>query len=206
MSLDTGIAILSLADVKSYIEGSTTGATTYDERYNQIINDLSAMFNTYTGRYLLQTAYTSSGVGYEYYDGNGADTIFLNQWPLSTSMTIWIDNDRNFTTDLQVPSSDLRIWTGERDGGRVTLYNEIFKTGSRNIQVSYIGGYGSTSIPYDLRRAAREMAVFMWNRESFKDRIGIRSETAEGMSRTFETDMPWSVKKTLDLYRNYRYG
>jgi hypothetical protein len=211
MSLDTGIALLTLADVKSYIEGSTTGTTTHDEQYNQIINDLSAMFNDYTQRYLLQTAYTSSGVGYEYYDGNGADTLFLNNWPLTTSMTIWIDNDRAFTTDTIVPSSDLRVWTGEKGAGRVTLYNEIFKTGVQNIQVSYTAGYSVSTtltplVPYSLKRAAREMARFLWNREENADRIGIRSESAEGMSRTFETNMPWSVQKVLDLYRNYRNG
>jgi hypothetical protein len=197
MSLDTGIALLTVAELKSYFEGSSSGSTTYDGKYADLINDVSEFFNNYTHRHLLKQDFT------EYYDGHGMNTLYLNNFPVSTSgVAICIDNSRLFTTDLNVSTSDILVYNEE---ARLTLRNAIFKSGDQNIKIAYTAGYGSTAIPYALKRAAKEMCQFFYSREQKRDKIGIRQESAEGFSRTFETDMPWSVKQILEGYRDWGY-
>jgi hypothetical protein len=202
MSLDTTINIITLGDLKQYIEGSTTGSSTYDERYNQLINGVSGFFNMHCDHTLKMTTY-SSGVEPDY-DGNGTAHLYLRNFPVSTSgVAVLIDNDWQWTTDTIVPTSDISVY---RDDGHIFLKGEIFKTGHQNVRVLYAAGYTDTSMPYDLKRAALELCQFYWNRETKKDRIGVRNESFEGGSRSFETDMPWSVIKLLEHHRSPRYG
>lgn len=106
--MDTSINLLTLGEVKSYIEGSTTGSTTYDGNYGNIIDAVSLYFNNYTGRHLKSSTFT------EYYDGNDDKDLVLNQYPItSTSVTVTIDPTYAFTTDLTVDSTDIRIYADE---------------------------------------------------------------------------------------------
>jgi hypothetical protein len=118
-------------------------------------------------------------------------------------MVINIDSDWNFTTDTIVPSSDVSTY---REDGHIYLKGEVFENGKQNIRVTYSAGYTSENMPYDVKRAAMELCQFYWNRETKKDRIGVRNESFEGGSRSFETDMPWSVIKLLEHHRSPRYG
>ncbi len=203
MSLDTAINIVSLGDLKQFIEGATSGSTTYDENYNQLINGVSGFFNMHCDRVLKLTTYTSSGVEPDY-DGDGTAHLFLRNFPVSTSgVAVYIDNDWAFTTDTLVASSDVSV---NRSDGHIFLKGEIFKSGVQNVRVTYAAGYSSDAMPYDVKRAALELCQFYWNRENKKDRIGIRNESFEGGSRSFETDMPWSVIKLLEHHRSPSYG
>jgi len=195
--MDTGISLLTLAEVKSYIEGSTTGSTTYDANYGNIIDSVSLYFNNYTGRHLKSSTFT------EYYDGNDDRDLVLNQYPItSTSVTVTIDPVYLFTTDLTVDSSDIRIYADE---GRIWRYDGEFEEGNQNVKVVYTAGYTSSGMPGDLKRAALETALVFWNREDKKDRVGVRTESFEGGSRTYETDIPWGAKQVLDYYRCKRF-
>jgi hypothetical protein len=197
MSLDTGINIVSLAELKSFIEGNTSSSTEFDSRYEELINVASVMINNYTGRHIKASTFTSD------YDGPDSEELYLKNYPISsTALTVCIDENRAFTTDLNVTSTGIIIYYDE---GRIVLDNDWFDEGKANVRVAYTGGYSSSSMPYDLKRAACELATFFWGRESKRDRIGIRNESLEGQSRTFETDMPWSVKKILDNYREGRF-
>jgi hypothetical protein len=200
MSLDTAINIISLEELKTYFEGSTTGSTTNDEKLNQLINGVSDYFNKYCGRTIKLTEYSPELPDY---DGNGTANMYLNNWPISTSgATVYIDESWAFTTDTIATTSDINASTND---GRLH-YRGIFPAGYQNIRVYYSGGYSSSQMPHDLKRAAMEMCQFWWNRETKKDRVGVRNEQFEGGSRTFETDMPWSVVKVLEYYKGPRYG
>ena len=195
--MDTGISLLTLAEVKSYIEGSSTGTTTFDANYENIIDSVSLYFNNYTGRHLKASTFT------EYYDGNDDKDLVLNQYPItSTSVTVTIDPTYTFTTDLTVDSSDIRIYAAE---GRIWRYDGEFAEGNQNVKVVYTAGYTSSAMPGDLKRAALETALVFWNREDKKDRVGVRTESFEGGSRTYESDIPWGAKQVLDYYRCKRF-
>lgn len=197
--MDTGINLISLGELKAYVEGSTTGSTTYDANYEAVIDAVSSYFNNYTGRHLKSSTYA------EYYDGNGDNELHLNQFPItSTGITLYIlDDTRSATTDYQVDSTDIIIYPDE---GKIWLYDDTFSEGNRNVYVGYTAGYTSSGMPGDLKRAALETALVFWNREDKKDRVGVRTEAFEGGSRTYESDIPWGAKVVLDNYRCKRFA
>jgi hypothetical protein len=194
MPTDTDNALLSLSDGLDYLGlGTTTASTSYNDDVSSLINVVSLRFNTETGRKLKSRTYTA------YYDGNGKSDMYLPNWPLSsTTITITIDEDRAFTsTDDQVTSTDIILST---ESGRVRLDGDVFDLGERNVKVEYSAGY-STSDAYDLVHAAKEFLQVLWNRQTAKEPVNVRTESYEGISRTFEFEFPWSVKKILDMYR-----
>lgn len=192
---DTEIALMSLADAKEFV--GSTDTTDWDSIISGYINAASARFEAETGRSLKSRSWT------EYYDGNGTSELYLNNWPLSsTSITITIDADRAFTsTDDQVTSTDVMLDT---ELGRVWLDNKTFDSGTQNVKVEYTAGY-STDSEHALVEAAKDYVRLMWSRRvnGGGPAYGIRTESYEGVSRTYETDLPWSVKKVLDMYRGH---
>lgn len=197
MAVDSTISLCTLAEAKSFLQGSTTGSTTYDPRYELIIDSVSKRFNGEVGYCLKKNDYV------EDHDGNGTREMYLDRWPVSTSgVIVAIDDTYTFTTAYYVTSTDVRPYYAE---GKLYLYGDAFSEGRLNIRVTYAAGYSTSEIPADLKRAALETVQLFWNREEKRDRIGIRSESMEGGSRTFETDLPWSAKQVLDNYRCKRF-
>ena len=94
-------------------------------------------------------------------------------------------------------STDIILST---ESGRVRLDGDVFDLGEHNVKVEYSAGY-STSDAYDLVHAAKEFLQVLWNRQTAKEPVNVRTESYEGISRTFEFEFPWSVKKILDMYR-----
>lgn len=214
MSILTNNSLLTLSAVKSYL-GVTS--TDYDERYEDLINVVSMEFNRFTGRKLKNRVYSSTAEtteDYEYRDGNGTDGILLHQYPVTSSATdidIYIDEDRSWSSTAdQVESTDIIAY---KDRGKLKLDDDSFDSGTYNVRIKYAAGYTVTStsdgstegtLPADLGYAAKQMVRYLHNREK-ENLIGIRNISADGYSQGFETDMPWSVMKTLGNYRNRNY-
>lgn len=192
---DTDNALLGIEDAQAYLGGSTA-STSDNDTVRDLINVASWRFNAETGRNLKARDYT------EIYDGNGTNTLYLNNWPLaSTTITITVNSNRDFTdTGDQVTSTDVMLSTAS---GEVRLDGDSFSAGTKNVQVEYTAGY-STSNAYDLTYAAKEFLQTLWDRQTARASVGIQTEAYEGMSRTYEQDLPWSVKKLLDMYREGR--
>lgn len=190
----TEISLLSLADGK--VRVGSTSDTDQDGIISDLINAVSARFEVETGRKLKSRSHT------EYYDGNGKNYLYLNNYPLaSTDITITVDENRAFDdTDDQITSTDIILST---ESAKVGLDNNTFETGTANVKIEYTAGY-TTDVEYALVQAAKDYLQILYNQHTQKDLISVRSESYEGGSRTFESDMPWSVKKILDLYRDNR--
>jgi hypothetical protein len=194
MAADTDNALISVQEGLDFLGlGTTTASTANNDDVIDLINVVSWRFNAETGRNLKSREYTSA------YDGNGTSKLYLNNWPISsTTITITINANRDFTdTDDQVTSTDVMLDTGS---GEVRLDGDTFTKGERNVQVAYSAGY-TTSGAFDLIYAAKEFLQILWNRKTAKDPLSVRTEAYEGISRTFEPEFPWSVKKILDMYR-----
>ena len=164
------------------------------------VNQAAARMNHETGRLLKSRSIT------EYYDGDGSTWLMLNQYPLSsTTITVTIDDGtRAFTTDMQLTTTDIRCDT---DLGVIQVVGSAFSEGYRNVKVVYTAGYSSSetnSMP--LVSAQKDYVQLLWNRQNNRGSIGIRSESAESGSRTYETDLPWSVMKVLQGYKDRRYA
>lgn len=188
-SLDTGNSLLTLTQLKNYF-GSTS--TTFDNRFYDLINVVSYRFNLETDRKLKARNIT------EYHDGDDKNFVQLNEYPInsnSTSISIYIDRDRQYGTTSKISSTRIVIYSTQ---GKVFLRDRHFDNGEVSTKVVYNAGY--SSIPFDLQYAAKEMIRLLWNREK-NNRIGIRSESYDGGSISYEGDMPWSVQKVLEKYK-----
>lgn len=197
-SIDTSNNLITLSDVKKYL-GVSTSSTEYDYRLNGIIDDVSWRFNSETKRLLKSRNLT------EYYDGDNSFVLLTNQYPItsvSTSIDIRIDVDRSYSTSDKVSSTSIVIYSTE---GKIVLTDDVFERGNKSVKVVYTAGY--TTIPYDLAGATKEMVRLKFSNET-KNRVGVRSESVSGGSITYEQDLPWSVKRVLDLYtrRDRRAG
>jgi hypothetical protein len=189
-SIDTSNSLVTLYDVKKYLGGSTS-STANNYRLNSIIDEVSWRFNSETKRLLKSRSLT------EYYDGDNSFVLLANQYPItsvSTSIDIRVDVDRSYSTSDKISSTAIVIYSTE---GKIVLTDDVFEYGSKSVKVVYTGGY--TTIPHDLAGAAKEMIRLKFNKET-KNRVGVRSESVSGGSITYENDLPWSVKRVLDLY------
>lgn len=195
-SLDQTNNIIGVDELADYL--GDDGSTAFG-RYELVVNAVSHLFNTYTNRKLKSRSLT------EYYDGDGGQSLYLDNYPIvstSTDIDIRIDTDRDYTTSDKVSSTNIVI---DSEEGRVRLETDVFDSGEHSVKVVYTAGYSTSTMPWDLKYAAMEMSRFYLNRET-KNRVGVRSEGAEGGSITYETDMPWSVKQVLDMYRSPKVG
>ena len=190
------ISLLATADLAEFVQ--STGSTGDHGKLNDIINYVSMRFENETGRKLKSRDYT------EVYDGNGANALYLNNYPIaSTDITITIDAARAFDdTGDEVTATDVMLTT---ENGLVRLDDDTFSAGRGNVQVEYTAGY-STASEFALTFAAKELGSLMWQRMRQKEAIGVRTESFEGHSVTYENDLPWSVKKVLDIYRDRRFA
>lgn len=120
-----------------------------------LIDYVSAFIETYTRRTFLTATYT------EYYDGNGTDTLFLNQRPINSITSIHIDDGRSFDASTQISASAIVSYSEE---GYVRLDGDYFSRGIQNIKVVYSAGYAQASIPADLQFACIKLV-----QELYKD-------------------------------------
>lgn len=120
-----------------------------------LIDYVSAFIETYTKRTFLTATHT------DYFDGNGTDTLFLNQRPVSSITSIHIDDGRSFGASTQISSSAIVLYDDE---GYVRLDGDIFSRGIRNIKVIYVAGYSQSSIPPDVQFACIKLV-----QELYKD-------------------------------------
>jgi hypothetical protein len=199
-TLSTADNLITLEELKDYL-GDTGGAL--HNKYTMLINAVSQRFNTETRRDLKARQQT------EYYDGDGGTELLTDNYPINSGTTattsmaaidIRIDTARSYSTSSKVGSTQIII---DSKYGRIRLDGEAFDSGEHSVKIVYNAGYSTT--PDDLKYAAMEMCRFNLNREK-DNRIGVRSDSGEGASRSYETDMPWSVRQVLDLYRNRKNG
>ena len=196
---DTDNALLSMEDAVVYLGlGTSSGAdsSSDSDTVRDLINVVSYRFNAETGRNLKARDYTSQ------FDGNGTNTAQLANWPLaSTTITITINASRDFTsTDDQITDTDVMLDTAAAE---VRLDSVGFSKGNQNVQVEYTAGY-STDAAYDLTYAAKEYLQTVWDRQTARESISVRTEAFEGISRTYELNFPWSVMQVLNTYREGR--
>jgi hypothetical protein len=196
-AVDTALSLITGAEALEYL--GSTGTTGDWYRIYDLVNVVASRMNSEAGRALKASTYT------EYYDGDGGDELILKHYPLtSTDVVIYVDETRAFTdTDYQVSGTDVLLDT---EAGIVRLDGDSLSVGERNVRVQYSAGYSSSGSDYALFGAAKEYLQLLWQRASKRDTIGLRTESFEGGSRTYENDLPWSVKQVLQMYKDRRYS
>ncbi len=157
----------------------------------QHITDASFFANSYTGRILASQTFT------EYYDGDGTNLLFLDNYPISSITTIHQDKDRTFATASLVAATDYFTYANNRKliGDGVTWLK-----GLQTIKVVYVAGYVIGSIPDDLVNAVT-MLIDFWDREYKAHRFGVTSTGTETNRITYEKNIPVEIKEMLNPYK-----
>ena len=169
-----------------------TGANAADDAITQtLITKASFWANKYTSRILAQQTFS------EYYDGDGSDTLFLKNYPISSIATVHQDSDRTFDSDALIDSDDYFTYADNR---KLIGDGAIWEKGIQTIQVVYVAGYEIGSIPEDLVNAIT-MLVDFWFREYDAHRFGVTSTGSETSRITYEKNIPVEIKEMLNPYK-----
>jgi len=194
------MSLLKLHEVKRKVQITTDD---YDSLLLDLIEDVSAIIESYCGRNFTAADYT------EYQDGTGKDYFFTDEWPINTITSIYDDPDRLFASDSLVDSTYYTFYANE---GKVSLiYSDaiisvnlrsLFSVGVRNIRIIYNAGY--TTIPSDLKMIASEILIKKFKNIQDK-RIGLTSISSAGENFSFHlNDMLPEHKMILDAKYRYR--
>ena len=168
------------------------GFATADDAITQtLITKASTWANNYTSRILAQQTFT------EYYDGDGSNLLFLNNYPISSITTIHQDIDREFGDDTLEDSTDYFTYADNR---KLVGDGIAWDIGRQTIKVVYVAGYEIGSVPEDLVNVIT-MLVDFWFKEYDAHRFGVTSTGSETNRITYEKNIPVEIKEMLDPYR-----
>lgn len=187
MALDTANALVSLAEAKTYLKITATSENSVIEDF---INRASIWANNYTGRLLLSRTNT------EKFDGDGTNSLQLNNYPISSVVYLREDPLRVFGSDTNIESED---YFYDDNNGTIYLKNTVFQKGTKTVYVVYIGGY--TTVPESIKEAVLLYVGSAYRREYADQRFGVSSETVGDRTTTYATaDIPPKAKALLDRY------
>jgi len=134
--------LVGLDKFKAFIKDT---ATTNDVLYSDYIARASRMIESYCKRNFRSRSYT------EYYDGNGSNFLYLDQWPVvgtTAEVDLYDDIDRDFSSTYKFDDDD---WVLSNNEGLVQLLDNAavgahWQTGIKNIKVIYTAGYDEFAI------------------------------------------------------------
>ncbi len=135
----------SLDNVKKAIKKTNTTDDLYLE---EIVIRATSDIEEYTDRSLRGRTYGSGGLGAEYHNGDGSDSIYVQQYPIISVSSLYDDTERDFAAATLKASTDYIVW---KDEGMIQLRTDAvlgtyFVTGRGNIKLIYTAGYDHFSI------------------------------------------------------------
>ena len=197
-AIDTTLALISLAEAKTYLKESTTDSDTI---ITDLVNEASAFCNKYCERHLLAKDYV------EYYDGNGRDRLYLQNFPVITLTSLYnATSDRTFDADSLVTIADDVLLN--KEDGIIRLWNNesYFLVAVGNVEVIYTAGWVLASVPNALKLAVKLLVATeykLWQEQKF----GLQSESVNSRSRTWREDtVSMQAKRILDIYKKPDFG
>src|SRR3990167_5468583 len=155
--LDTAIQLVSLADVKEFLQiGSAV--TSENSWLQAFINAASKMINDYTGRHILQKTWT------EYHDMTCfSRELIVSQYPIISVTSVHDDPiDRTFGDGSLIATTDYYV---EKQSGIIRLNQNVmgflpgFQSGNAGVKVVYVAGYASASIPQSIDQAVKRLVA-----------------------------------------------
>jgi len=133
-----------LADVKTWLAGSSGIGTTDDALLARLITDVSGAITAYLGRPSLIPRTLS-----ERLDGNGKTRLFLPRYPVLQIASLVIDTVAVAAATPPAAGTPhpcgylLEIWNGLPPGRpqALDLFDMVFRRGRQNVVVTYSAGY-----------------------------------------------------------------
>lgn len=182
-------AICELDDVKVYVEIKGHNPK-QDDLLKSLINRVTYLFQTECNRIFVSDTYTG------YYNGNGDNILYLNQYPITSITSIHEDDDWDWEDEDLIDADDYRI---NQHATGVLIKDDVFERGEENYKVVYVAGYAT--IPYDLVQACVEEVVRKYTN---KKQIDVNSKSiGDGNVAYIQKGLMPVTVKTLAKYKKY---
>lgn len=191
MAIDTVNSLITLAEAKTWAQVTSTE---YDSVLENLIDGVSWRFNKYTGRDLKARDRT------DYYDGDGTDVLYVDNFPINSISTIYNDSDLEYGADTEVTEYIYYSTTG-----MIILEDDNFYDYNQAVKIVYNAGY--SVIPYDLKKACKDQVkyeFYQWkNNQEGVTSVSLGGETVT--KQEIDGMLP-QVVKVLDLYKRIDHG
>lgn len=193
MNLDTGIALITLAELKEYLNVTDSSQ---DAVLSALLNAASAWIKGFLKRNLVNRTWT------EYYDGDASLQLMLRNLPIVSITTIWVDYLRAWANDKIVNSANYFI---KKESGIVEAFYLFgnWIPGRANIKVIYVAGYdnlgidetaqvsggaftGAYGMPNPIRMAVKRIVDHHFRSGYTGRKLDINSETRGDLTTTFK--------------------
>jgi len=188
------MAVITRADVKTW--GRIT-SDTYDDELDLLIASCQAKAETFCGRKFDLASYT------EYFDTlSGQSAVWVKNFPIVSIQTI-VDNQAEAPRTINHTAA-VRDEAELLNMGCVQLwYSEsVWTTGQVAVKIIYTGGYSTSSVPADLKKALWDLVLFEFNN---RGRIGIQQAGGDGAYANYDEKdgLPTQVRDALLPFVNY---
>jgi len=185
------MSIISVTDLKTHM-GQPSGETTD----NTLLANIIAEIEEYIQNVVCQRQFASAEYT-EYYDGDGEDKLFLDNFPIVSVTSIYDDPDRVYPAGTLIASTNYILY---KRYGYVQLYGSVFSAGAQNIKITYKGGYGTgageIAMPNDIKMALKDYMLAKYLLQ--KGQIQAISETS---NRIRPDILMKEAMKVFDLYK-----
>lgn len=206
------MALGRLALLKSSALLNISG-TTYDNELKLLLEAVTEYVHTTAcGRVLESATYTD-----ELYSGDGSNSLYLNEWPVTTLSAVKIWDGSAYTAETVgyfATIDGMRLHYPALGQEANATYGR-FPLGVNNIKVTYTAGYATTNwdsaaitasfaVPRGLEYAVCKIAALWWQDRKDGGRLGLRSATkgSEGLiTEMFVAGLPADIERQLAQYR-----
>lgn len=192
----TSIALCSVSDVTQYLGISSSASIT--GFISSTIDRVSKSFESYCHLPIKEQSFLG------YYDGDGTDTLFLNNYPIISvsSVKYRLSPSESYSNSISVSNFSVYDY-------KIVSHLNIFPYGNLSVEIKYNAGY--SIVPYDIQECAIEATAiivkesFAGTSDSFNvtdSRLGKSNRNIEGTVGGSETfiDISDKHKQVLDLY------
>lgn len=135
-------ALVTRKQVKDYMRINAAD-NELDNLINDLIGRVSQLFQSYCGRNFVAQDYI------EYYDGQGRDVLFLDNYPVNSVASVYDDTDWEWNSEDLIESTEYKI-----ADKRFIVFDTLLSNARQNVKVTYNAGF--SSIPDDLQQACIE--------------------------------------------------
>lgn len=178
-------ALTTLTFCKDYLDIENLN-TSEDARIEFFINQASDAIERYCNRKFVSQTFT------EIYDGRNYDRLLVNQYPISSITSIYVDPSWVFDSTSLIAATEYQI-ANESE----IRYKSIFPRGIGNIKITYVAGYAA--IPSALEGACLQLVDYLYQQRSDR-RAGISQKSKNQENVSFIIDMPPVIKTLLEPF------
>ena len=182
--------LVTWADIQDDI-----GAKGADEALvTRLITAASQWANVWTGRKLASRAYATQDAD-TMYDGNGTNSFYLTQYPITAIASVYEDDDRTFATSSLIAATEYIYYP---DSGKLLFDSMRTNVGNQNYRVYFTAGF--VTVPEDL---ANQITILVdwWYKSYNTHRFGVKSTGVDDQRIVYEIGVPDQVKEALLYYK-----